>query len=290
MKAGEEIIIGFLRDVIYRPETATLNIEELPLEFRDIGTVLQLFSELVIETSALAKSLSKGDLDVELPPRNNEIAAPLKALHSSLKHLTWQTQQIALGDYNQRVEFMGEFADAFNTMVAQLAQREKKLIGFAYIDTITGLYNRNYGMNTLDMWLHERKQFALIFCDLDSLKYINDKYGHGEGDLYISNTAKHLLNYSSECFVCRVGGDEFMLLAENHHYHDAYMRMRELSEQIEHDPYLNGKNYTYSLSYGICVVEKDNALTSNEILSIADERMYEHKRLRKKSRKGKNPT
>jgi serine phosphatase RsbU (regulator of sigma subunit) len=71
--------------------------------------------------------LSKGDLDIERPSRTNFLAASLKELHSRLIHLTWQAQQIENGDYNQRVDFMGEFSNAFNSMIQRLDDRESQL-------------------------------------------------------------------------------------------------------------------------------------------------------------------
>jgi len=118
-----ETLSNYLRDVIYKPKNAVLDLEALPEEFRDFGEGLQYFAECVVQARALAQDLAKGDLNNELPSSRNEIAAPLKALHASLKHLTWQAQQIAQGDYHQRVDFMGDFADAFNVMTGQLEER-----------------------------------------------------------------------------------------------------------------------------------------------------------------------
>jgi len=120
---------SYLRDVIYNPSKAVLDVEELPEDFQDFGKGLKYFSECVVEGNELAQALSRGDLTGKLPSRGNELAAPLKSLYSSLKHLTWQTQQIASGDYMQRVEFMGDFSKAFNTMVEQLAERQRNLEG-----------------------------------------------------------------------------------------------------------------------------------------------------------------
>ncbi|HWQ65859.1 MAG TPA: PAS domain S-box protein [Methanospirillum sp.] len=64
-------------------------------------------------------SLSAGNLDSRLDERGFS-AGFLKSLQSNLRHLTWQAQQIAQGDYSQRVDFMGEFSDAFNHMVRAL--------------------------------------------------------------------------------------------------------------------------------------------------------------------------
>lgn len=69
-------------------------------------------------------ALAKGDIIVE-PPRKNQLVAPFKQLHSSLHHLVWQIQQVADGNYNLRVDFLGRFSDAFNRMVVALAEKKR---------------------------------------------------------------------------------------------------------------------------------------------------------------------
>lgn len=71
-------------------------------------------------------ALSAGDMNasMRLP---GPLAGNLKGLHANLRHLTWQTQQVASGDFSQRVEFLGAFSDAFNSMVSSLAQARKDL-------------------------------------------------------------------------------------------------------------------------------------------------------------------
>ncbi|MBF0389499.1 MAG: response regulator [Desulfamplus sp.] len=69
----------------------------------------------------IAYSLARGDINFQAPPKINLLVVQsLKSLQASLKHLTWTTQQIATGDLNQSISFMGEFSDAFNTMTKQL--------------------------------------------------------------------------------------------------------------------------------------------------------------------------
>jgi len=123
MDSIAEILFNYIRDVIYDAKNAALDVEALPEDFRDLGEGLQYLGDCVIQTKTLAQDLSRGDLNTKLPPSNNEIAAPLKALHSSLKHLTWQAQQIAQGDYSQHVDFMGDFSESFNAMIQQLEER-----------------------------------------------------------------------------------------------------------------------------------------------------------------------
>ena len=71
--------------------------------------------------------LSQGELqDIRLPAKNF-LASPFKELHSQLLHLTWQTEQVANGDYKQRVDFMGDFSKAFNSMIISLDHHDNLL-------------------------------------------------------------------------------------------------------------------------------------------------------------------
>ena len=75
------------------------------------------------------REIANGNLDVSPPKdphRQNYTITQFKQLHSNLLHLTWQTQQIAKGDLNQKVSFLGEFSVGFNKMIESL--REKKLL------------------------------------------------------------------------------------------------------------------------------------------------------------------
>ena len=77
----------------------------------------------------------------------------------------------------------------------------KELEIHAYRDSLTNLYNRAYGMKTLEEWIESKKHFVLVFADLDRLKYINDEFGHNEGDMYIINAAKHLLTFPEDAVI-----------------------------------------------------------------------------------------
>jgi len=298
MSVTSDILFTYLREMFYAKPSAELDITKLEEDYVMLGKGLMYIAHCLAQYYEFANALAKGDLSIQAPPPENELASPLKSLHASLKHVTWQSQQVAKGDYKQRVDFMGEFADAFNTMVEQLADRQYKLENeinvsqkhaqalehHAYRDALTGVYNRFFGMMTLNEWVDEKKQFALIFVDMDNLKYVNDKHGHQDGDIYIINVANHLREFSQDTVLCRVGGDEFMLLIPSVDGDAVRNRMEELQKEIQSDKYLEGKDYYYSISYGIVHVDENNDLTSSNILSIADERMYEHKRARKKER------
>jgi diguanylate cyclase (GGDEF)-like protein len=397
--------------VIYSPDNARLDIDKLPEDFRELGEGLKYFAECLIETRDLAKALAKGDLNGKLPSPDNEIAAPLKSLKSSLKHLAWQSQQVAKGDYKQRVSFMGDFAAAFNAMIEQLDKHRKELMeeiesgkrkaleliqcnslfeaitvqasqwivvveketgkylfcnypatsilaedefepqleewlvqqiksvgdspflvelslsngefaqyfsvmvhplrwygsqavafafsdvsaerkqlqeleSVAYRDTLTKAYNRHYGMQLLDNWLNGKSRFVLCFVDMDNLKYVNDNFGHTEGDQYILTVMDILRTFSPDVQIARLGGDEFMLLAQDWAQKDAESRLEELRNTLVEMDGEPGSFYNHSMSYGIVEVDEDNEISRTDLLSIADERMYEYKRARKILRRG----
>jgi light-regulated signal transduction histidine kinase (bacteriophytochrome) len=94
---------------------------------RDFAGVANKLIDSFEEVHRFIIPLSQGRLEDFASKKNNYLASPFKELHSRLKHLTWQSRQVAAGDFSQRVEFMGEFSEAFNSMVEGLAERERQL-------------------------------------------------------------------------------------------------------------------------------------------------------------------
>lgn len=409
MDSTAQLLFDYLRDMLYRPECAVLDVQELPEGFRELGMGLRYYAANVSELRAFTQVLGQGNLSAPLPPSGNELAAPLKNLHASLRHLTWQTQQVAQGDYSQRIDFMGEFSEAFNCMTQQLDEQRKALLAevengrekalaleqanslfealtdksfqsivvmdraggqqlfanqaaqalladgedvaaalrqwlacracmaadsaaewetelnlgsgeaarvfhiasypiawhskravayllsdvsverqmvralenAAYQDALTGLFSRFYGMQVLRDWLADGRSFVLCFADIDNLKYVNDSFGHSEGDEYIVGAAALLRNFSPGCVTCRVGGDEFMVLAEGMNERKSKTRMEALRESFALAGAEKLPRYRRSFSYGVVAVSAGSARSSSELLAEADKRMYRYKRAHK---------
>lgn len=128
MEKTAEILFEYLKNILYHPDKARLNPEELPPEFQKLGSGMQFLEQCVREERTFMHALAKGDLSKEPPTVDNVLAGPSKELQGSLRHLTWQTKQVAKGDYSQRVDFMGEFSESFNEMTKQLSERTERLI------------------------------------------------------------------------------------------------------------------------------------------------------------------
>jgi len=101
---------------------ATCPVVALPL-VRTVNRMMRQLEEIV----HFVLPLSRGELSAPLPSSDNTMAVPLVEMHARLSQLTRQTQEIARGDYGQRIDFMGEFSEAFNAMVVLLEEREGSL-------------------------------------------------------------------------------------------------------------------------------------------------------------------
>ena len=84
-----------------------------------VGYINKFLNEYGAATD-LTSTLSNGDLSFQAPRGQNPFLQSLKSLQGNLRNLTWTTQQIAEGDFNHHVEFMGDFSEAFNNMTQQL--------------------------------------------------------------------------------------------------------------------------------------------------------------------------
>ena len=92
-------------------------------DFKSLASKIISLGEQYRDCHRFIMDLSCGKLNME-PPRMNAFANPFKQLHSELRHLTWQIQEIADGNYDQRVSFSGDFSDAINKMIVALHERQ----------------------------------------------------------------------------------------------------------------------------------------------------------------------
>lgn len=89
-------------------------------EIKQVVEYINRFLKVYLNASDLVFLLSEGDLDIEVPRGFLSFLQSLKTLRANLQHLTWTTQQIAGGNFDLQVDFMGDFSVAFNSMTQQL--------------------------------------------------------------------------------------------------------------------------------------------------------------------------
>ena len=165
-------------------------------------------------------------------------------------------------------------------MTRQLQEREEsfreRLLTEAYLDPLTGIGNRYFLTEQMTELLKNNKPLIFCYCDLDHLKYINDHFGHVEGDRYICHFVKTVKNFiRKEDIFARVGGDEFCLVMEDWTAAQAKERITYMQTAFEH---VETKPYPKGFSFGVIEIPTDHRdLCVNDIIEQADHIMYQQK-------------
>lgn len=156
------------------------------------------------------------------------------------------------------------------------------------IDAMTGLYNRRAMESKLEgiRQFGKGKILLALVADLDRLKYINDTYGHHEGDYAIKAVAEVLAECTANNEICiRSGGDEFIMLGVDEYTED---EVDEKVAQIEELCAKKGedgkKPYEVSVSIGYCLARLRDDTNVELLIEVSDQRMYEVKREHHKAR------
>jgi diguanylate cyclase (GGDEF)-like protein len=165
----------------------------------------------------------------------------------------------------------------------ELSQHLDKLANY---DKLTSIPNRRLFFDELKLAIekYERSgnKFALIFIDLDGFKPINDSYGHDSGDLILIKVAQIFdCLIRKQDIVARIGGDEFMIIL-NDLQQD--LKLDNIIQRIKKrfiQPIIIGNIIcSVGVSLGISKCPEDG-ITIDELMKIADERMYKDKGLKK---------
>jgi diguanylate cyclase (GGDEF)-like protein/PAS domain S-box-containing protein len=160
---------------------------------------------------------------------------------------------------------------------------EQKLERLARLDSLTGVMNRGEAMTRLQAIIaNERspgRELAVIFCDVDRFKDINDTHGHAAGDAVLVELTRRITDsIRREDLVARMGGDEILVLLADTHGQDEALRIAEKIRQRVVEPItVDGQALSVTLSIGVSVLipgEEPDAL-----IARADQAMYEAKRL-----------
>jgi len=191
---------------------------KIPGSYTSNPLFIKLFNRLV-DLRRISETLSRGKLD-EFVYSRGYVLSNLKALQANLRHLTWQTQRIAEGDFAQHVDFLGDFSAAFNEMTTKLAEYSNTLKNLANFDHLTQLPNRLYIEDLLkrvfNNFMKDGIPFSVVMLDIDYFKRINDTYGHSVGDMVLAKVGKHIeSSFRSSDAVARYGGEEFIAVLPN---------------------------------------------------------------------------
>jgi len=155
----------------------------------------------------------------------------------------------------------------------RMQKMQQDLEFFLRRDPLTGLYNRR-GYNHNIPNIEKSSYGAILMCDIDHFKKVNDSYGHDAGDYVLQSISKMIReNIRMQDLTVRWGGEEFFIFLSEVTLSEAYLISEKLRKKIEHTsiPY-NNQLIDVTMSIGISVVEKNIPL--NEAIKNADSAMY----------------
>ena len=157
--------------------------------------------------------------------------------------------------------------------IKKMRKIQKDLEFFLRRDPLTGLYNRR-GYDDNIQYIESAAYGAILMCDIDHFKTINDTYGHSAGDCVLQVMAKTIKeNIRIQDFCVRWGGEEFFIFLSTVTLDEAYVIAEELRQIIANIPIrYHDKIIHITMSIGISIVEKDIPLT--EAVKNADNAMY----------------
>jgi two-component system cell cycle response regulator len=170
----------------------------------------------------------------------------------------------------------------------QHVELQKKVRTMAVTDELTGLYNRRGFFSLVEQLLklckREKKGIFMLYTDVDSLKKINDTFGHKEGDMALIDIANILRkNYRESDIIARIGGDEFVVVTVGTTKESAEIATSRLKKNLEiHNAEAN-RSYKLSLSFGLAYYDPEHPCSIDELLVQGDKLMYEQKRHKQKS-------
>jgi diguanylate cyclase (GGDEF)-like protein/PAS domain S-box-containing protein len=213
-------------------------------------------------------------------PRNFETVALTK---SGLK-VPLSIRGSSIFDKDGKLEgFIGIFRD-----ISERKRMEEKLHAMLITDELTGLYNRrgffSLVRQQLKMANRMKKGLLLLYTDVDSLKLINDEFGHKEGDLILVKAANLLKEVFRESdIIARIGGDEFVVVSIGVDDTDVEKIEARFEKCLEDYNAKRDHVFRLSMSKGMSYYQQECHYSVEELLVQADKLMYEQKKRKKKS-------
>lgn len=163
------------------------------------------------------------------------------------------------------------------TDITEARQEKERLSNKMYFDPGTSVRNRLFFEEYMEQILAEKKEATLCYMDVDNLKYVNDHYGHLEGDNYLRAFTELLNKYFRRSdVIARIGGDEFCLILPGSLKELALRKLKSARTEFQET---HTKDYSRGFSYGVYEINgATDGITLKEIIREADSRMYKYKR------------
>jgi two-component system, cell cycle response regulator len=174
--------------------------------------------------------------------------------------------------------------DELEARVYSLLKRSKQFEEMAFRDVLTGVYNRRYFDQQLQMelrWVQrDNSPITLAFIDIDRFKHVNDTYGHHIGDLVLQGLS-HLLqqNIRGTDFLARYGGEELVILLPDTTAKQALNLLERIAEVVRSQPMARHQGQEFTITFSAGISQWEPGMTAQKWIELADDAMYQAKQL-----------
>lgn len=211
-------------------------------------------------------------------------------LTKPLRDLTDAAKQVQNGNYESVLEYnkndeVGVLTQTFKELTAHTKENLTAARRMAAVDPLTGVKNKS----SYTQWEEkineeirtgEKGPFAVVVCDINNLKAVNDLYGHKEGDACIKSACEKICGVFSHSPVFRIGGDEFVVILSG----EDFIVRNKLVEKINAVPRDYSKiRIGETISAGMAEYKEGHHLSLSSVFEDADKVMYERKQFLKEN-------
>lgn len=212
-----------------------------------------------------------------------------ESITKPLTELSQVAEQVSAGNYDFVLNYrghdeVGKLTQAFAKLVAHLKTYIRDLNDLAYADALTSVHNKgSFDIHVSELQAQLASQdapleFGMCVFDCNSLKSINDHYGHEMGDIYLKTACSTICHVFAHSPVFRTGGDEFAVILRNSDFDRRTELLQKLDEATEQNNAAAEHPWEkVNVARGLAVYDPNTDKSVHDTIRRADKLMYEDK-------------
>lgn len=181
----------------------------------------------------------------------------------------------AVGEDSFYFLLFGLFLIGFFLLMMKENRKGEHFKKLAYSDSLTGSANRNMMLEYFETLKKKEESLALLFIDLDSFKQVNDQYGHDLGDRLLQKVTRRIgAEIAESDLLCRVGGDEFIILISDADERLVYSYINKINHALSLPFSIDEVNLYVTASIGKSEIVESKQANLQKMIQQADKEMY----------------
>ncbi|MDD7201574.1 MAG: diguanylate cyclase [Sphaerochaetaceae bacterium] len=235
-----------------------------------LGTRILLMMVLTLVVAGFASS-----------SKLKKLFSPLNELNEAMTHMSGEMTDLALPESGN--DEIGQLTDAIKYMAGKLKTYLHFVNQMAYTDSLTGAENKLAFSNTVKHLDEQARKdssvsYTVVFFDVNNLKFINDTFGHMQGDRYLLGVYRLLRSIFPKSPIYRIGGDEFILLPQGEELADIEGKLANLEVEVSERSDAPLWTDRLSVAWGKADFIQDIDPSFDSVFRRAEQAMYAQKR------------